>query len=132
MLTNFSKEDISEYLIKVSQCIDGGRAQIALNNQRKKNIDFLARYNLTVKDAFTYIKGLDVNDFCYGLKNDTNNPRFQHEILYVFSKTFKLEEAGIEKAIETYIKFNLIEMESNRLITISFHELEQPIKQLFK
>jgi hypothetical protein len=78
---------------------------------------------------------LEYTDFCYAVKNKTNNPKYANEILYIFNKNYPLFKIGEDcsENIDIYIKTNKIDTRSGkRVIVISFHKRNKNIEYLFK
>lgn len=99
--TNFTSEEISDYLDDFHQCIDKGNYRISLNKNRKKNKDFIYKYKIDTGKEVEIFNSLTYKDFCYAV--DNNNPRYSDEILYVFKKRYKLDSWGSYKEIDIYI-----------------------------
>ena len=90
----------------------------------------MIEYNLKQKtrDSFKHKN----RRFCHSLQNIKTG--YEHEVLYVFCPQVKLFNFdGIEKLVDIYTKFNLIESENRkRVIVISFHKRNKPIDYLFR
>ena len=63
---------------------------IEINASREENLEFLQDYNINTKKEKEILMSLEYTDFCYAVKNKTNNPKYANEILYVFNKNYKL------------------------------------------
>lgn len=133
-ITDYTKEDIQEYLDKVKKLVEKDKYSIPLQENRNKNKKFVERYNLNNKKRKKILNSLNVYDFCYGTRNI--NQGYEHEILYVFSKGYEDTFPEGHKKIQIYIKTNLIESGEKSpydfVIVISFHEYTGKVKTLFE
>lgn len=132
-LTNFSIPDINEYLGNLKRLILEDKYTISRDeSSRKENADFIEDYKINTDKEKEIILGLTYLDFCYAVNN--KNPRFPHEILYVFSKTHELDHWGTLENVEIYIKTNLTQTRggSDVAIVISFHKRNKQITFLFR
>lgn len=114
------------YLFQI-KCIN-----IAINENRRENIQFINEYRLSTKKQKEILLSIKVTDFCHSLNN--TNPGYEHEVLYVFCPQRSLFNAfGEEEFVDIYTKFNIIEYgNKKRVITISFHKRNKPIIYLFR
>lgn len=132
---NYTKEQISEYLSKVKECISKEQFTVLTKGEsRKKNADFIKDYNLTHIRQKSILLSLETDDFCYTLESTADDSTKGH-ILYVFAKDKKLFPFWEEEKAETvtiYIKFDYIESECAFVVTVSFHESEKQVKYCFK
>lgn len=114
------------YLFQI-KCIN-----IAINENRRENIQFINEYRLSTKKQKEILLSIKVTDFCHSLNN--TNPGYEHEVLYVFCPQRPLFNAfGEEEFVDIYTKFNIIEYgDKKRLVTISFHKRNKPITYLFR
>jgi len=128
----YTQEEINIILQKIKDCVDNDKYAISQNDNRKENIQFIQDYNLNSSKQKEILLGIEVPDFCHSLKNI--NPRFQHEILYVFCPQRMLFNVlGEEEFVDIYTKFNIIEYSDNkRVIAVSFHKRNKPIDYLFR
>ena len=134
-LVHFRKEEIIEYLEKYKSLILNDKYTIAVDpEKREENHEFIEDYNITTRKEKEILLSLEYTDFCYAVNN--TNPRYQHEILYIFNKPCELYKNGEDncETIDIYIKTNI--MQTNRgseyLIVISFHKRNKDIEYLFK
>lgn len=129
---NYSWEEINDILEKIKTCVYNDDFFIARNQNRQENKDFLDNYNIRYGRQKNILLNLRVDDFCHSLNNI--NPGYEHEVLYVFVPNVELFNAyDIAENVDIYIKVNIIEsLGGNRVIVISFHELNRPIDYLFK
>ena len=74
---------------------------------RQENIQFIEDYNITRKKEQLILLGLNYNDFCYAVPNDTDKEEFAHEILYIFCKEVELDFWGTLELVNVYIKINM-------------------------
>ncbi len=129
---NYTKEQISAILQKIQECVSSGKYSIALNESRAENTALIREYNLTSEKQRRILMRIEIEDFCYSLKNTKLG--FEHEVLYVFCPKvtlFNLDDA--EKQLDLYIKFNIIDLHiGSRVVVISFHERNKPIYYLFR
>ena len=116
----------------IKNCIREGRFIISRNENRQENIEFMIEYNLNSKRQIEILLNIKTEDFCHSLQNIKTG--YEHEVLYVFCPQVKLFNFdGIEKLVDIYTKFNLIESENRkRVIVISFHKRNKPIDYLFR
>lgn len=130
--TNFSKEQITKYLVEFKELIKNDYFTISLNNNRQENIRFMEDYNITTKKAKHILLCLETLDFCYAV--DNNNPKIAHEMLYIFCKMFTLDNRGTKENIDIYIKVNSTKTRkgNNIIIIVSFHKRNKPIQYCFK
>jgi len=79
---NYTREQISDVLKIIQDCVRERRFYISKNENRQENIDFINEYNLTSKKQKEILLKITPEDFCHSLKN--TNLGFEHEVLYVF------------------------------------------------
>ena len=130
-----TKEEVKQILEKVKACVNNDKFRISLNPNRIENQSFINDYRLTTKQQKRMILELDIYDFSKIEKDKNNNI----EILYgnlveVIDGKADIVVANIlAEIIETYIKFTLIERNSEEMILfISFHKANYPINYRFK
>jgi hypothetical protein len=132
----FTENEIKKYLDKYKNLILTDNYRVALNNNRIENKEFRKKYMLQEEKIKEILISLEYSDFCYAVPNDTDDPRFQHEILYIFNKPYDLYKPASEThdAVEIYIKTNIIEFKTGGefLAIISLHERNKPITYCFK
>ena len=117
------------------ELIDNDCYSIEINASREENLEFLQDYNINTKKEKEILMSLEYTDFCYAVKNKTNNPKYANEILYIFNKNYPLFKIGEDcsENIDIYIKTNKIDTRSGkRVIVISFHKRNKNIEYLFK
>ena len=129
---NYTREQIAVVLRSIHNCIKDNRFVIAKNTNRQENMDFINEYNLTSKRQKEILLKIELEDFCYTLKN--TKPGFEQEVLYVFCpQVDMIDFEGDEKVIDIYTKFNLIELAyEKQVVVISFHKRNKPIDYCFK
>ena len=93
---------------------------------------FIEDYKIDTTKEKEILLNLEFDDFCYAV--NYKNPKFAHEILYIFNKEYELDQWGELGSIDIYIKTNKTQTRSGDdiMIIISFHERNMPIKYLFK
>ena len=130
--TDFTPEDIKEYLKKLRKLVIDGKYIISKNNNRRENIDFIEDYKIDTKKEKQILLDLQFDDFCYAASN--TNEGFEHEVLYIFCKCQELDYWGTLESIDMYIKINMAETRKGDdfAIVVSFHKRNKPIKYLFK
>ncbi len=134
-LKDFTKDKIKYYLSEIKELIDNDCYSIEINASREENLEFLQDYNINTKKEKEILMSLEYTDFCYAVKNKTNNPKYANEILYIFNKNYPLFKIGEDcsENIDIYIKTNKIDTRSGkRVIVISFHKRNKNIEYLFK
>ncbi len=134
-LTNFTVEDIEKYLEEMRNLIKDNRYNIEVNVKREENKDFIEDYNIDTKKEKEILLSLEYTDFCYAVNNTTNDPRYSHEVLYIFNKNYKLYKIGEEcgENLDIYIKTNKIDTKlGKRIIVISFHKRNKDIQYYFR
>lgn len=89
-LLHFTPEEIKEYLKIFKQLILEDSYTISQNGRREENIQFIEDYKIDSKKEKEILVNIEFDDFCYAVNN--KNPKFSHEILYVFNKEYKLDE----------------------------------------
>lgn len=125
-----TKEEVKQILEKVKACVHNDKFRISLNPNRIENQSFINDYRLTTKQQKRMILELDIYDFS---KIDIDRKN-KIQILYFFGREYELnhKDRGLEN-IETYIKFTLIERNTEEMILfISFHKAKYPINYRFK
>ena len=123
--TNHTKEEIMKYLDNVKESIQRNKFYVCQTEKNEKNIEFIEKYNLSSKKQKEMLLELQVTDFCYSVDN-YNNPK---ERLYVFCKEYELNNWGMRKNVEVYIKMAF--KRNSLVVIISFHTPEKIIKRLF-
>lgn len=129
---NYIKEQIEAVLLTIQDCVRRNRFTIAINENRRENIDFINNYNLSSAKQKDILLKIEPEDFCHSLQNTKEG--YEHEILYVFCPQIKLFNFdGDEEHVDIYTKFNIIEYDSGkRVITVSFHKRNKPLDYLFR
>ena len=131
-----TKEEVKQILEKVKACVNNDKFRISLNPNRIENQSFINDYRLTTKQQKRMILELDIYDFS---KIDIDRKN-KIQILYFFGREYELNhhieiQENIEyfKNVETYIKFTLVERNTEEMILfISFHKANYPINYRFK
>lgn len=123
--TNYTKEEIENYLEIFKQLIHKGKFYIPDTDKKLKNKQFIEKYRLTTKKRKQMLLEIESTDFCYTVKDDDN----ENEILYIFAKEYELDNWGIKELVLVYIK--IVIKKENYTVIISFHEPEKSIKKLF-
>lgn len=124
--TNYTEEEVKEFLMKFKQLVQEGKYYIPDTDKKPKNKKFIKKYNLTLKQRKRMLLALETTDFCYTVKDDDN----ENEVLYIFAKEYELNNWGIKEQVLVYIK--IVIKKENYTVIISFHEPEKNIKKLFK
>jgi len=121
-----------EGLQRIKECVGNNKYIISQGENRQENIRFIQEYNLNKSKQSEILLSIDISDFCHSLNNI--NPKFAHEILYVFCPQRTLFNVlGEDEFVDIYIKFNIIEYaDNNRAIAVSFHKKNKPIDYLFR
>lgn len=129
---NYTKEEIKNILELIKECVKKNDYTIAMNKNRKENIDFINEYNIRSKKQKLILLQLQINDFCHTLQN--RKVGYENEILYVFAPNVDLYDANdIKVAVNIYIKINIIYSKNgNKVAVISFHKLNKSINYLFR
>ncbi|MGO1469622.1 MAG: hypothetical protein ACTHW2_06345 [Tissierella sp.] len=63
--TDFSSEDIKEYLRRFRKLIIDGKYTISKNKNRMENIEFIEDYKINTKKEKRILLDLQFDDFCY-------------------------------------------------------------------
>ena len=129
---NYTRKQIEDVLSMIKECIDAGRFNIAMNENRQENIDFINEYNIYPRKRKEILMQISVDDFCHSLQNMKIG--YEREVLYVFVPRITLANAlGKQKLVDIYTKFNVIKGKNGRrTIVISFHKRNKPIGYLFR
>ncbi len=129
---NYTKQDIDKVLEKIKKCIINNNYTIAMNENRKENIDFINEYNIRSDKQKQILLKLRTDDFCHTLQNTKLG--YEYEILYVFVPQVNLFNSdGMKEIIDIYMKFNIIDIPNGtRMVVISFHKRNKPIDYLFR
>lgn len=130
--TNFTPNDIKEYLDKFRRAVLEGKYIISKNENRQENVDFIDDYKINSKKEKEILLGIQYDDFCYAVDNEKEE--YAHEKLYVFCKRQELDYWGTLEFVDIYIKINMIESRrgDDFVIVVSFHRRNKPIEYLFK
>lgn len=131
-LLDFSPEDIKVYLKELKNLVLENKYTISRNNNREENKKFIEDYRIDSRKEKEILMNLEYADFCYAVNN--KNPKFAHEVLYIFNKEYDLDMWGELVSVDIYIKMNKTQTRSGEdiMIIVSFHEQNMPIKYLFK
>ena len=106
---NYTREQIEVILNEIKGCVKNYKYTIAMNENRKENVEFINEYNIRSEKLKSILLQIEADDFCHTLKN--TNPGFEKEILYVFVLKVQLFNAdGNEENVDVYIKFNIIDL----------------------
>lgn len=130
-----SKDEIDNYLAEVKEEINNNNYIIALNDKRQENRNLFFDYVIDEAAAREILLALEVTDFSESVPNE--HPGFEYEMLYIFGKDVELLERagedGKKKKVSLYIKINkLNDSRGGRVIVVSFHEQQYPLKYYFK
>ena len=131
-LLDFTPEEIKVYLKQLKHLVIEDKYTISRNINRDENMKFIEDFKIGTTKEKEILLNLEFDDFCYAVNN--KNPKFAHEILYIFNKEYELDRWGELGSIDIYIKTNKTQTRSgdDMMIIISFHERNMPIKYLFK
>lgn len=129
---DFTPEEIKVYLKQLKNLVLEDKYTISRNSNRNENMKFIEDYKIDSTKEKEILLNLEFDDFCYAVNN--KNPKFAHEILYIFNKEYELDRWGELVPIDIYIKTNKTQTRTGDdiIIIISFHERNIPIKYLFK
>ena len=129
---NYTRKQIEDVLSMIKECINAGRFNIAMNENRQENINFINEYNIYPKKRKEILMQISVDDFCHSLQNMKIG--YEREVLYVFVPRIALAKAlGNQELVDIYTKFNVIKGKNGRrTIVISFHKLNKSISYLFR
>ena len=101
---NYTIEEIQKVLSTMQVCVQQKRRTFLFGESRKKNDEFVRKYQLRSNDIDKILLHLDVMDFVGTL--ESTNEKHQKELLYVFAPTEKLRNIKDKVVeIEIYIKF---------------------------
>lgn len=135
---NFTKEEIEQYLNEFKAEIESENYTIQLGSRREKNKVFIEEYCLNEAKIKDILLSLNLFDFSKKLKNDSDNPKYKDEIIYLFGKSRKMckiygneNETDDEQyeCVEIYIKINKT---IDNVFIISFHKAEYEMDYPFK
>ena len=62
---NYTREQIDAILDKIKDCVVNNKYTIALNENRKENIDFINEYNIRSDKQKSILLQLRTEDFCH-------------------------------------------------------------------
>lgn len=129
---NYTRKQIEDVLSMIKECINVGRFNIAMNENRQEDIDFINEYNIYPSKRKEILMQISVDDFCHSLQNMKIG--YECEVLYVFVPRITLANAlGKQELVDIYTKFNVIKGKNGRrTIVISFHKRNKPIGYLFR
>ncbi|QXM05797.1 hypothetical protein [Crassaminicella indica] len=130
--TDFTSGQIKEYLSKLRKLVIEGKYSISQNKNRMENISFIEEYKINSDKEREILLSIEYDDFCYAV--DNQNPKFAHEILYVFNKEYELDNWGELESVDIYIKTNMTQTRrgDDIIIVVSFHKRNKPISYLFR
>ena len=131
-ILDFSPEDIKTYLKVFKSLVLENKYTISRNSNREENKHFIEDYKIDSRKEKEILMSLEFDDFCYAVNN--KNPKFAHEILYVFNKEYELDKWGELVSVDIYIKTNKTQTRSGEeiMIIVSFHGRNMPLKYLFR
>jgi len=131
-ILNFKPDDIKAYLKELKNLVLENKYTVSRNTNREENKKFIEDYKIDSKKEKEILMNLEYDDFCYAVNN--KNPKFAHEVLYIFNKEYELDRWGELISVEIYIKTNKTQTRSGEdiMIIVSFHQRNMPIKYLFK
>ncbi|WP_031514031.1 hypothetical protein [Desulfofalx alkaliphila] len=130
--TDFTPDEIKEYLTRFRKAILDGKYTIAKGRKRRENMEFIEDYRINTKKEREILLGIQYDDFCYAV--DNQKEEFAHEKLYIFCKSQELDYWGELETVDIYIKINMTQTKSgdDYTVVVSFHRRNKPIKYLFK
>lgn len=91
-LLDFAPDEIRVYLKDLKSLILEDKYTISLNDNREENRKFIEDYKIDSRREKEILLNLEFDDFCYAVNNI--NPKFPHEVLYVFNKECELDKWG--------------------------------------
>lgn len=129
-MTPPTRDEIAAYLEDIKQSVRAGRYRIALNENRRDNLQLRVDYVISSDDVRNILLSLETDDFSEKRQNE--HAGYENEWLYIFGKAVPLiERFGTgEKTVPLYIKFN--KLRNLFVIVISFHEQKHPLFYPFK
>ena len=105
-----STSDIASFLEKVKKLLSEGKYDFV---PRSKNLQALAQYGFTIKDAKKELMGLVVNDYYKGPKNDFDKNRPGE--IWEFKKSLN--------GVQFYIKLKIVKENGEEVLKcLGFHE----------
>jgi len=129
--TEFTIEEIKQYLEEIKTLVKQDNYTISINKNRQENMEFIDDYRIKHKKEKEMLLSLEYSDFCYAVDNVKKS--FSHEKLYVFCKSYKLDNWGTYEDVCVYIKLNKTQSEGKEyLIVVSFHKLNKEIVFCFE
>lgn len=91
------------------------------SNIRKKNLQFMKKYNISFDDIKDYLYSLEKKHFKAKIK--TEDYSIKSEYLYEFViNTGLLNEYATYDYVNIYIKIGYIEVNNSEIIVVSFHD----------
>ncbi|HBK02257.1 MAG TPA: hypothetical protein DDY77_04420 [Clostridiales bacterium] len=102
--------------------------------ERRKNRDFLLKFNIKERDRISIIKELTVDDFCEEILERVKDKTIFGN-LYVFKKDKELQErqTNDKRLVHIYIKLQVLTTDDGKAtFVVSFHEAEKQMKLFFK
>lgn len=132
---SYDKAAIERIVKRIVYAVDHNQYHIARNENRTKNVDFLAEYEINETRLKDILSGLNADDFSESVQNV--NPAFEleQEKLYIFGLKRRLLPVAEDeyKNVEIYVKVNIIERKIDDFVMlISIHEAEEPMSYAFK
>jgi hypothetical protein len=125
-------EQVKNILEIIQDCVRRDKYIVSNNENRRENVEFFHRYNLTSARQKEIILKIKPEDFCHLKQN--RNIGYEYENLYVFCPQVNLYnfdgEVGL---VDIYLKFNIVNCaDSKRVIIISFHKRNYSVEYLFR
>lgn len=91
------------------------------NDIRKKNLQFMKKYNISFDDVKDYLYSLEPKHFKAKIKTEDSNIKSKY--LYEFTiSTSILNEYATYDYVNIYIKIGYIEVNNSEVIVVSFHD----------
>jgi hypothetical protein len=103
-MLEFTPVEIRGDLNQLKHLVLENKYTISINNNRDENLKFIEAYKIDTMKEKEILLNLEFDDFCYAVNN--KNPKFAHEILYIFNKEYELDRWGELVSIDIYIKTN--------------------------
>jgi len=128
----YNRASIEQIVKRIVYAVNRGNYKIEQNENRQKNVEFIAQYGISKKQIESILTTLKVEDYSEYVQNV--KPGFEDEKLHIFGPVVKLISEGeeIEKDVTIYLKTNIIERAIDDFaVIVSFHEAQQKIKYAF-
>ena len=139
VINNCSKQEIDNITRIIIGTLKSGRKDSLIAEkedykERKKNEDFLRKYDITEnvrKDLL--INCLNSKDICDVQLDERSDKLRNMNRMYIYCTDLKIQQENKTQSITTYIKIEVLNTKSNKtVLLISMHDPERKMERIYE